>query len=249
MKKNSMDRHQFLVSLVALGASATVPVLASTNKAVTGQSSMRIGLIGVGGAGGNTMAAIAREIPQLARTIAIQTCSHSFSYLKADQNILIGDESVIALDPLQTRKMAMARVPEIEEAISGFDLVFISTGMGGATGTGIAPLVAEITRRMDIPTFGVAISPFEWEGVQRNQRAQLGLHYLQRCGAKVFSISNERMVQSLGDESDEITQDVFFDGISLTARDLCIRVSNAVSQDRLTSIDFEDIRWRRPERS
>ena len=127
--------------------------------------------------------------------------------------------------------MAMAHVPEITQAVSGLDLVFIFTGMGGATGTGVAPLVAEMTRHMDIPTFGIAISPFEWEGVQRNQRAQLGLHDLQRCGAKVFSISNERMAQSLGDEFDAITQDVFFDGISLTARDFCIRVSNAVSQD------------------
>lgn len=244
-----MDRRQFIDSLVALGVFATLPALARANNTVTAKSLMRIGLVGIGGAGGNTMAAIARELPRLGRTIAIEIHLHSFNYLKADRNILIGDGTVIAMHPTQTRNMAVAHVPEITKAVSDLDLVFIFTGMGGATGTGIAPLVAEITRRMDIPTFSVAISPFEWEGVQRNQRAQLGLHYLQRCGAKVFSISNERMVQSLGDESDEITQDVFFDGISLTARDLCIRVSNAVSQDRLTNIDFEDIQWRRPERS
>lgn len=236
-----MDRRQFIDAWVALGASTTLPVLAGTNNAITGQGLMRIGLVGVGGAGGNTMAAIALQFPRLGRTIAIQTRSDLFNYLKANRNILIGDESVVAIHPTQTRKMAMAHMPEIEEAISHLDLVFILAGMGGATGTGIAPLVAEITQHRAIPTFGMAITPFEWEGAQRNRRALLGIHDLERSGATVFPISNARMERSLGSE---ISQGDFFEEISHAIKGLCICISHAASQDRLSAIDFENARWR-----
>lgn len=232
-----MNRRQFNQIMVALGAIATLPALANRRDAVAepdpepAESLIRIGLVSVGGADGNTVATIAQGLPYVSRTIAIDTDATALSSVGADRSVLIGSGIDKPQHPRQAFEMARRQAHEIEAAIDDLDFVFIIAGMYGAAGKGMAPVVADIARRKRITALGIAITPAEWQGAQSNPRVRYGIQEFQRAGATVFPIESYRMAQTRGEEGS---------GVSQTVRSLFASISHAINGN-IVGIDLVDL--------
>ncbi len=231
-----MNRRQFNQAILALGTIATFPALAYPRDVAAEpeleleESLIRIGLVSVGGADGNTVAAIAQGLPYVTRTIAIDRDAAALSAAKADKSILIGNGDVHPMKSRSAYEMARRQAAEIEAAISDLDLVFIVAGMYGAAGKGMAPVVAEIARRKAIGTLGIAITPAEWQGVESNPRVRYAIKEFQRAGATVFPIKSQSMAQALGEEGA---------GVSQSVRSLLASISYAING--YVVIDLNDL--------
>jgi cell division GTPase FtsZ len=186
-----MDRRKFLQALTVLGSSTALPSHALNNGnsqtevplATPGSSRAgnalqypesegefpRIGIVAVGGAGGAICNHLAASLPHLNRSIAIDTNAFALHRIKADHKILVGNGKRILTEPSIVRSLVKQVSDEIADAASGLDLVFILAGMGGATGCGISPIVAETLRKMNILTLGSVITPLVPPGHLQNQ--------------------------------------------------------------------------------
>ena len=157
----------------------------------------KIGVIAVGGAGGSVLSDLYGTLPHISRLIAIDTSEGALHEVVADQKILIDDAITVwsgNTDTLQTHANN-ARV-EIAEAVAGLDIVFIVAGMGGAAGTVISPIVAEVLKEKSIISIGVAIMPFDIEGKLRQEIALAGIRALGDATNTVFPISNKLLAMS-----------------------------------------------------
>lgn len=194
-----MNRRYFLDAFAALGAFTTVPVMAGLDDRVFAASALlRIGIVAVGGAGCAIVSNLRDKLPQTTRVIAINTDERSLQDTLADVKVLIKGGPQARSDA--ARAQALGHKAAIEKALNSFELVFIVAGMGGSAGTGIAPLVAEVTKRTTTFTVGVAVTPFSFEGEKRNSVAQQGVTDLRGKVDAFFEISNERLTKA-SDES------------------------------------------------
>lgn len=194
-----MNRRYFLDALAALGAFTAVPALAGLDdKVFAAGAPLRIGVVAVGGAGSNIVSNLRDQLPQTTQTIAINTDASSLPNTLADTKILIEGGNQASPDAARARALSLEAT--IAQALSPFELVFIVAGMGGSAGTGIAPLVAEVTKRTTTFTVGVAVTPFSFEGEKRNSVAQQGVTDLRGKVDAFFEISNERLTKA-SDES------------------------------------------------
>jgi cell division protein FtsZ len=157
----------------------------------------RIGIAAVGSAAGAMLQRLAGKFPDLYRAIEIDTEGEGASAYDvcADQTIVIGEECEKPTLPSQARAMALAHEATIEEALKPLDLVFILAGMGGATGSGVAPLVAAIAKRTGVLAVGVAITPFAFEDALRIANASSGIEDFRQCIDTLFTLDNECMFQ------------------------------------------------------
>lgn len=194
-----MNRRYFLDALAAVGAFTAVPALAGLDDKVFGASApLRIGIVAVGGAGCAIVSNLRDKLPQTTQVISINTDETSLLVTLADVKVLI--EGGPQVSPDAARAQALGHEVAIAQALSSFELVFIVVGMGGSAGTGIAPLVAEVSKRTATLTVGVAVTPLAFEGGKRNSVAQQGVTDLRGKVDAFFEISNERLAQST-DES------------------------------------------------
>lgn len=194
-----MNRRYFLDALAALGALTAVPALAGLDDRVFAASApLRIGIVAVGGAGCAIVSNLRDKLPQTTQVITINTDETSLPDTLADVKVLI--EGGPQASPDAARAQALGHEAAIAHALSSFELVFIVAGMGGSAGTGIAPLVAEVSKRTATLTVGVAVTPLSFEGDKRNSVAQQGVADLRGKVDAFFEISNERLAQS-SDES------------------------------------------------
>jgi cell division protein FtsZ len=157
----------------------------------------KIGVIAVGGAGGSVLSDLYGTLPHLSRLIAIDTSAGALNEVTADQQILINDAITIwsgNTDALRAQANN-ARV-DIAEAVAGLDIVFIVAGMGGAAGTVISPIVAEVLKENLIMSIGVAIMPFDIEGERRQEVALAGASELGIATNAVFPVSNKLLAMS-----------------------------------------------------
>ena len=196
----------------------------------------RIGLIAVGGAAGAMLYRLARKFPDLYRAIEINAnAGHSSLHdVCADETILICEGREKPALPHEARAMAMPYKPIIEAALKPFDLVFILADMGDPTGSGIAPLVAQIAKRAEISAITVAITPFSFEGTQRLANASSGIAELRQYGDTVFILDNERLLQAA---NEGITQQV-----DMTFLSLYRTLGQSFHNDGIVGLDFEDVR-------
>ena len=194
-----MNRRYFFEALAAFSAYTSKPALAGVNNnAFTASLPVRICVVGVGGAGCATVSHIRDALPQTTQTIQINCDETSLSKAISHRKILIGGG--IQASPNAARDKAIERQPAIAEAMSSIDLVFIVAGMGGTTGTGIAPVIADIAKRAALFTIGVAITPLDFEGDKRKKVAQSGVIDFKSKVDAFYEISNERLALST-DES------------------------------------------------
>ncbi|MBO4450196.1 MAG: cell division protein FtsZ, partial [Clostridiales bacterium] len=163
-----------------------------------------IKVIGVGGGGSNAVNRMVESGVQGVTFIAINTDNQALARNKAEIKIQIGEKVTRGLgcgaDPSVGEKAAEESRDEIAEAISNTDMLFITAGMGGGTGTGAAPVVAQIARDLGILTVAVVTTPFTFEGGKRAANAERGIRELQKSVDSLIVVSNDKLLDVV-DES------------------------------------------------
>ncbi len=208
-----------------------------------GESFARIKVVGVGGAGCNAINRMIDEGMQGLEFIAINTDSQALIASKAAQRVRIGDKSTRGLgaggNPEVGRTAAEESRDEIRESLAGSDMVFITAGMGGGTGTGAAPVVAEICREIGALTIGVVTRPFSFEGPRREKSAEEGINNLKVHADTLIVIPNDRLLQivdkkvSLRNAFSQ-ADDVLRQGIQ--------GISELITVPGLVNLDFADVK-------
>ncbi|MDI3500265.1 MAG: cell division protein FtsZ, partial [Thermoanaerobacter sp.] len=158
-----------------------------------------IKVIGVGGGGGNAVNRMIDAGLRGVEFIAINTDKQALYLSKAETKIQIGEKLTKGLgagaNPEIGKKAAEESREEIERVIKGADMIFITSGMGGGTGTGAAPVVAEIAKELGILTVGVVTKPFTFEGRKRMAHAEMGIEELKKHVDALITIPNDRLLQ------------------------------------------------------
>ncbi|MFQ5405653.1 MAG: cell division protein FtsZ [Candidatus Micrarchaeia archaeon] len=202
---------------------------------------VKISVVGVGGAGTNTVSRLHHMGVKSAETIAINTDSNHLKLVKADRRILIGASMTRGLGaggfPEVGMKAAESSRGKLEEVISGSELVFVTAGMGGGTGTGAAPVIADIARESGAITVGVVTFPFALERA-RLDKADWGLEALQESCDTVVVVDNNRLVQFVPNLP---MNQAFAVADTLVAKAVK-GISDTIMLPSLVNIDFADVR-------
>jgi cell division protein FtsZ len=158
----------------------------------------RMKVIGVGGAGGNAVNRMINEELEGVEFISMNTDAQALKSARSQVTIQIGKKLTRGLGagarPEIGRQALSESEDEVRGALEGADLVFVTAGMGGGTGTGAAPMVAEIARDMGALVIGVITRPFSFEGKKRERQALLGLQELRRCVDTMIVVPNDRLL-------------------------------------------------------
>jgi cell division protein FtsZ len=158
----------------------------------------RMKVVGVGGAGGNAVNRMIDEDLEGVEFISLNTDGQALKSSKAQVTIQIGKKLTRGLGagarPEVGRQALAESEDDVRRALEGADLVFVTAGMGGGTGTGAAPLVAEVARDMGALTIGVVTKPFSFEGRKRERQAAQGLAELRRCVDTMILVPNDRLL-------------------------------------------------------
>jgi cell division protein FtsZ len=203
----------------------------------------RIKVIGVGGSGGNAVNTMINFGLEGVEFIVVNTDAQALNANAAPTKLPIGSNITRGLgagaDPEKGRKAALEDVQRIKELIGGADMVFVTAGMGGGTGTGAAPIIAQIAREEGALTVGVVTKPFLFEGRQRARRAELGLAMLGEHVDTLITIPNQKLVL-LGE--DDLT---FIDACRKADEVLYQAVkgiSDLITQSGIVNVDFADVK-------
>jgi len=165
----------------------------------------RIKVVGAGGAGNNTITRMMEVGIVGAETIAINTDAQDLLYSDADVKVLIGKQLTRGLgaggDPKIGEEAAKESRDDIKKALEGSDMVFVTCGLGGGTGTGSSPIIAETAKKLGALTVGVVTLPFTMEGIRRMENAQMGLKNLKSVADTLIIIPNDRLLDIVPDVS------------------------------------------------
>jgi cell division protein FtsZ len=202
-----------------------------------------IKVIGVGGGGCNAINRMIRaKIPGVT-FIACNTDSQALVSSEAANRIRIGDKLTKGLgvggDPTKGERAADESREELYELLRGSEMVFVTAGMGGGTGTGAAPIVAEIARECGALTIGVVTKPFTWEGARRMKQAEDGLARLRDKVDTLIAIPNARLMEICPADA---TVEVAFETADDVLRQAIQSISNIISQNGSINLDFNDVR-------
>lgn len=207
------------------------------------QYQARIKVIGVGGSGGNAINTMIHFGLEGVEFLSVNTDAQALNSNSAAERISIGSNVTRGLgagaDPERGRKAALEDVARLKEMIDGADMVFVTAGMGGGTGTGAAPIIAQIARESGALTVGVVTKPFGFEGRQRSRRAELGLATLAEHVDTLITIPNDKLL-SLGD--DELTFVEAFRKADEVLYQAVRGISDLITQDGIVNVDFADVR-------
>jgi len=167
--------------------------------------SPQIKVIGVGGSGSNTVSRMAKFDIQGVELIAVNTDAQALHSCKANKKILIGKEITKGLgtgmDINMGRLAAEENREEVSKAIEGTDMVFITCGLGGGTGSGATPVIAEIAKNLGILTVVVVTTPFSFEGTQRKKIADTALENLKGKMDSLLAISNDKLLKIIDEKT------------------------------------------------
>jgi len=207
------------------------------------QQFANIKVIGCGGGGNNAVNRMIREGLKNVEFISVNTDKQALMLSQASQKIQIGDKLTKGLgagaNPEIGNKAAEESKEEISQAIKGADMVFITAGMGGGTGTGAAPVIAEIAKSMGILTVGVVTKPFPFEGRKRMLHAEIGIKNLRERVDTLVTIPNERLLSIVDKkttlmESFKYADDILRQGVQ--------GISDLITIPGLVNLDFADVR-------
>ena len=200
----------------------------------------QIKVIGVGGGGGNAVEHMIASGVKGVEFVCANTDAQALRASSAHKTIQLGHSGLGAgSKPERGREAAEAAVDQIRETLEGCNMLFITAGMGGGTGTGAAPVVARVAREMGILTVGVVTKPFEWEGGRRMNHAEAGLSELEANVDSLIVVLNEKLLEVLGDD---ITQDQAFAYANDVLRNSVGGIAEIINVEALVNVDFEDVR-------
>ncbi len=203
----------------------------------------RIKVIGVGGSGGNAVNTMINFGLEGVEFIAVNTDVQALNGHAAPTKLNIGQNITKGLgagaDPERGRKAALEDVQKIKELIAGADMVFVTAGMGGGTGTGAAPIIAQIAREEGALTVGVVTRPFMFEGKQRLRRAEQGLQMLSEHVDTLITIPNQKLLM-LGDE--ELTFVDAFRKADEVLYQAVKGISDLITFSGIVNVDFADVK-------
>ena len=204
---------------------------------------VKIKVIGVGGGGSNAVNRMIDAGVNGVEFIAVNTDKQALQISKADYRIQIGSKLTrgwgAGADPEIGLQAAEENLEELTQAVSDADLVFITAGMGGGTGTGAAPMIAGLTREKEILTIAVVTKPFNFEGRRRMENAEKGLEALRKTVDSLVIIPNEKLFKLVPKgtsivETFRYADDVLRQGVQ--------GISNLIIQNSLINLDFADVR-------
>ncbi len=199
-----------------------------------------IKVVGVGGAGGNAVDHMIRNTVQGVEFIAMNTDAQALAHGQAKNQIQLGASGLGAgARPESGRAAALEARDQIEEALHGAHMVFITAGMGGGTGTGAAPLVAEVAKQMGILTVAVVTKPFSFEGIKRMQAAEGGIDELAQNVDSVIVILNEKLEEVLGDD---VSMEEAFGAADNVLKNAVAGISEIINIRGLINVDFQDVK-------
>ena len=200
----------------------------------------QIKVIGVGGGGGNAVEHMIKSGVRGVEFICANTDAQALKSSSAAKVIQLGDSGLGAgSKPERGQEAAEAAQDSIRAALKGANMLFVTAGMGGGTGTGAAPVVARVAREMGILTVGVVTKPFDWEGGRRMTKAEAGLSELEANVDSLIVVLNEKLQQVLGDD---ITQDQAFAFANDVLRNSVGGIAEIINVEALVNVDFEDVR-------
>lgn len=202
----------------------------------------KIVVIGCGGAGNNSIHRMSEVGVEGARLIAINTDAQDLAKISSDEKILIGKDLTGGLgagaDPSIGEGAARENESEIKRAVNGSDLVFVTCGLGGGTGTGSAPVVAELAKNAGALTVGIVTLPFEMEGYDRRCNAQVGLEKLKTAVDTLIVVPNDKLL--------EIAPDVPMNVAFKIADEILVNavkgITELITKPGLINRDFADVR-------
>ena len=203
---------------------------------------VRIKVIGVGGGGNNVVNRMVRSGTRGVDFVAVNTDKQALNVSSATYKIQIGEKLThgqgAGSDPEVGRKSAEESRAQISKALEDTDMVFITAGMGGGTGTGGAPIVAEIAREQGILTVGVVTKPFGFEGRRRMQQAEKGIEELQGKVESLVIIPNERLKHAT---DQKITFANAFEIADDVLRQAVQSISDLIRDTGFINLDFADV--------
>ena len=210
---------------------------------VPGENFAQIKVIGVGGGGGNAVNRMINEGLGGVEFISVNTDNQALMMSKAKTRVRIGDKLTRGLgaggNPEIGRKAAEESADDLYEVVRGADMVFIACGMGGGTGTGASPVIAQIAKELGALTIGVVTRPFSFEGPRRSASAESGIEALKSQVDTLIVIPNDRLLQ-IADKRSSLQQafsladDVLRQGIQ--------GISELITVPALINLDFADVR-------
>ncbi len=207
------------------------------------ESNARMKVVGVGGAGGNALNRMINSNLQGVEFIAINTDQQALQSNKAKQKIQIGKKLTKGLGAGADPEIGRAAIEEDREsvkmALADTDMVFITSGMGGGTGTGAAPVIAEIAKEMDALTVGIVTKPFQFEGLKRTKRAIDGIAQLQEKVDTLITIPNQRLFSIVSKGTSLLDAFNIADDILLHATQ---GISDLITVPGLINLDFADVK-------
>lgn len=203
---------------------------------------VQIKVVGVGGGGGNAVNRMVAAGVKGVEFIAVNTDKAALNKSKADQKIQIGNKATNGMgagaNPDKGKSAAEESRDEIVEAIRTADMIFITAGMGGGTGTGAAPIVAQIAKELGILTVGIVTKPFPFEGKRRMEQAEAGIAVLREHVDSLVVIPNERL-KFVSEE--KITFKNAFDIADDVLRQGVQSISELINVTSLVNLDFADV--------
>lgn len=203
----------------------------------------RIKVIGVGGAGGAAVNRMIESGVENVEFISVNTDAQALHYSQAQTKIHIGSDTTRGLgagaDPLVGEKAAQESIDEIRKALSGADMVFITIGAGGGTGSGAGHVVAEVAKESGALVVGFATKPFAFEGEKRRRNADLAITNLRNAVDTLIVIPNDRLLQTIDRqtpllEAFKVADDVLRQGVQ--------GISDLITVHGLINLDFADVK-------
>ena len=202
----------------------------------------RILVCGCGGSGNNTMIRITHIGVEGALTVAINTDKQHLDHTRAQQKLLVGRHITRGLgaggDPITGRRCAEAGRDVITRIVNGADLVFVTAGLGGGTGTGIAPIVAEEAKRSGALVVAIVTTPFSVERRMRMQRALEGLELLRKAADAVLVLDNNRLLHYVPN----LPLDEAFSIMDQLIAEIVKGIVETITLPSLINLDFADVR-------
>lgn len=207
------------------------------------QAFASIKVVGVGGAGGSAVNRMVDAGLKGVQFIALNTDAQALYHSRAAVKIHIGKDTTKGLgagaDPTMGQQAAEESAEEIKEALTGADMVFITLGAGGGTGSGAAHVVARLAQEMGILTVGVATRPFAFEGEKRRKNAEFAIGNLSQQVDTLITIPNDRLLQTIDRntpllEAFTVADDVLRQGVQ--------GISDLITEHGLINLDFADVK-------